>query len=763
MGWSYRFAGEYEIAIVIDGWLWYVQIDYNEGRATLVKSRTPPPNVNYRLYEAFFDNVAVGYAPAAPPQPDRPIEYSWELPLDLFERQDPRERGNYDIHLTSPTSHAAAWKFEPHALSGQVNVKIFPWGAHGKLWPRAPIFGVDDRHDATWIITPRKVAPYDTVDLRFVDLRSDTEWQDVVFRESDLSRAKLNDARFTGCNFEGVNFTDADCAGAKFAKDTNRGNVSRAIFDRTNIRGTDFNHAWMPLAKLAEAKFSSATKFQHADLRKADFRRANLEGADFSYADLRDADFTNANFGAATLTDAMLAGATLDGADLRTVTFAAGHPPKLRADTYGPSDKKTSFRNAKFKAGLLATNWSLLDLTGAIVDEVPKSVSGLVAQYTVFGAIDWTKGQLAGANFAGSDLRTVKFEEADLTDAEFANANMSGMTLKKAILTRVKMAGCDCSDVKFEECTAAAPGSFERDPSKKRTSFARSSVPHALLGMNWTALDLRDLIGGGVFPEELPELKAEQALLHGINLSMKNLEGAVFDHAELRGASLFGSNLKNAFLQHASLQGGDGRNACALSDAFMQSAKLVGANLTGVIATGAYLHEGVDFSQATLSNCDFSNAYMLNAIFSGIGGAAMQGVKFNGACLVNTDFKGVKFSNYGDSSCSFSNACLQGADFSGATLRGTNMTNAAISTVTGDIELTRRTSYKGLPRPTTVEYKVTVINPATATFSTTVCPVGGNGPCIDRMIAPKAPKKWPSQFVAEEDAEEQHRESPDAE
>lgn len=452
-------------------------------------------------------------------------------------------------------------------------------------------------------------------------------------------------------------------------------------FDRAQLLGTDCRNA----------QFTGRTSMRSAAIFAALLDEAQFRGVDFSDARL-NGDIT------ADISGALFAGAEFSGADLRQVRFDAHYPPRFYAPDAGAGSKKTNLGGCKLRTSLLRMDWSFLNINRAVWEDFPTDFTGLRAPYADLGdynfagknltnadftgadisRADFTGAILKGAIFAGQDLRPVKLDRADLTGADLTGANLSGKTVDRAILTRAKMIATNCQGAKLASCIVTAPATFSTDP-KRRTSFEAAEFPPSLLGLNWEALDLRNLPESVHFPQDLSELNARHALLHGLNLSGKILVDAKFDHAELRGASLADCDLSSASFQNAFLQGGEGAHPCDLSKAYMKNAVFDDANLTGVTATYCYFFEqSASMARATLADCDFSFAYMTGAKFQGIAGNAVRGVKFTGACLVNANFNGVAFSNYGDTACTLTNALLQGATFNNATLTGVFMRDAAI-------------------------------------------------------------------------------------
>jgi uncharacterized protein YjbI with pentapeptide repeats len=588
----------------------------------------------------------------------------------------------------------------------------------------------DNRSAPVWEIRELVKSPdFRNADLRHADLRvprSTLPYQ-VVFRRGEdfsgaqLSRANLSDTTFENCKFEEAKLIAADCRNTRFEGEWG-GNMKRAVLEGAKLDG------------------------------------AQLRGVDFSGAKL-----TQANFGNADVTGAILDHAKANAADLRNVRFDSNRRPRFHSPEATPGTEPTILWGAKLKASLLGLDWSFLDLSAATIEDVPHDLGAIQAKYSKLwpGAfagkrlansdftgsdianVDFTGAILAGAKFSGQNLVAVKLDRADLTGADLTDASLRGKTLTGAILTRAKMIRTDCGGARLASCVVTEAATFSTDP-RRRTIFEKAEFPPALLGLNWEALDLRGLPESVHFPEDLTNLNAKYALLHGINLSGRILDSAEFQHAELRGASLADCDLSSAKFNHASLQGGDGKNACDLGGAYLKTTDFEDANLTGVTATYCYLYENAKMARATLVDCDFSNSYMTGANFEGIAGNAMRGVKFTGACLVNAKFKGVLFSNYNDAACSLVKALLHGADFTGATLTGVFMREAAVARAAGSVPVRYPTAYHGVMRDRTVAHQATVINAAAATSSTTVCPAGGNGPCDgNKLYSEKAPGSWP--------------------
>lgn len=166
--------------------------------------------------------------------------------------------------------------------------------------------------------------------------------ENVNLREVNLQGAYLRNANFSGADLVGSNFCgsriqDANFSGAslhlanltgtrgngstKFNKaelfkadlrDSKivQGDFSRANLEAANCWGADLRVAKFLHARLEDANFSEA-KLESANFRKAYCRNTNFSNSDLKYSKIINVVLTNANFRAA-----YLFGAKLDGSDL---------------------------------------------------------------------------------------------------------------------------------------------------------------------------------------------------------------------------------------------------------------------------------------------------------------------------------------------------------------------------------------------------------------------------------------------------------------
>ncbi|MEA2490960.1 MAG: hypothetical protein QOH21_2752 [Acidobacteriota bacterium] len=128
--------------------------------------------------------------------------------------------------------------------------------------------------------------------------------------------------------------------------------------------------------------------------------------------------------------------------------------------------------------------------------------------------------------------------------------------------------------------------------------------------------------------------------------------------------------------------------------------------------------------------------------FSAVEQKMMHGANFSRAFLVGCKFIGADLSE----GVQLVQAYLHGADFSNAQLSGASLSGAGVPSEAGTLTVT----VDGVT--TDVDYDPTVITPFVATSSTTRCPSGDLGPCINDKMVPRQPFPtswlWPLGWVA---------------
>src|ERR1043166_3102598 len=178
---------------------------------------------------------------------------------------------------------------------------------------------------------------------------------------------------------------------------------------------------------------------------------------------------------------------------------------------------------------------------------------------------DLTNIDLSNAELSGADLRLANFTGAKLNQTSFDAANLSGAILPNQDLT------------KLTEQTKRSPPTLQ-GTSTSPTILRGSTIPFAMLGLNWRWIDLTNATIPDL-PSNLDGLNATGTKLAGLNNN--NLTGiswkrAVFDNAVLDGLGLANADLSGASMINASLHG------TILTNANLSEANMTGAQLGAI-------------------------------------------------------------------------------------------------------------------------------------------------------------------------------------
>jgi uncharacterized protein YjbI with pentapeptide repeats len=377
---------------------------------------------------------------------------------------------------------------------------------------------------------------------------------------------------------------------------------------------------------------------------------------------------------------------------------------------------------------------------------------------------------VSGLSFAGVSLSNVDLSGYNLSSCDFRGvAQLAGAKLTGANLAATNFTGIDLTHVTF-----SFPIIRSTDPNKP-TIFASCILPYAVIGLDWSYLDLTAATITGL-PRDLTELVAVSVrrpegdftgfVLDEANFANATLDGARFTDAKLRqnasfaGAKLVGAYFTGAVLDQANFVGAvlggiEFAQAANFSSAWISNCNFTEANAYGVIFAGATLISGNTLTGATsLQESDFTNAYLPYADFTG---ANLQGAKFDGACMVECVLANADLTpaQQGAISASLYAACLQGVDFTGTKLGGANLTNAAITNGSGQIQVRHYDEYGNLIPPESAPPELISWQaenfPSEASFSNaTVCPNGSpyganqeQGLSIAQMMqATNPPTQW---------------------
>jgi uncharacterized protein YjbI with pentapeptide repeats len=181
-----------------------------------------------------------------------------------------------------------------------------------------------------------------------------------------------------------------------------------------------------------------------------------------------------------------------------------------------------------------------------------------------------TDVNLIGANLRGANLNDTNFSGADLSGADLREANLKGANLSEADLTEANLIGTNLQDADFSEaklCRVDLSGRDLRDTGFFSVDFKGANLRGSVLcGEN--------LIGYNFMGADLV----------GANLSDTNLSFANFRRAQLKNVNLSGTKLTGVDFSGMDL------SEINLSNSILKTARLVSANFSHSIITGACLY-----------------------------------------------------------------------------------------------------------------------------------------------------------------------------
>ncbi len=471
-----------------------------------------------------------------------------------------------------------------------------------------------------------------------------------TYRQSkSAANADFSTIDFRGIDLSGIDFTGADFSGAYLDGQTTLGvgillrrvTFSGAHLEGVQFGGCDLSGAGFTNTSLAGIHFDAQTK-----LAGAKFIKVDLSNLHFSGFDLAGADFTGAKLNLFDVQGAKLSGAIMPNFDLAQLAPSSfTNPPALA----GTSTLLTNLTGSKIPFALIGSDWQWIDLRNATIPDLPQSITRLQASGAKLPGLN--KNILSGyslrdAVFDNAVLDGVGLSGADLTGASLIETSLHGTTLTNATLVRAQMAGAQLGALShlFALPLSAEPALNAGQVAAIAPGFAKQGIT-----LSSTAT-LSTLAANRVW--ELND--AGDKVTYAIRLETQSGGTQIL--------SVYGPAV-----------------AASLVDAYMPDAVLTGANLYGVLASGAQFYgskaridgsailERVEFNGANLSNLNLTQANLYGANLSG---AQLFNARFNKADL-SPSADGV--------AANLSQANLQGADFTDALLYGANLANAAVA------------------------------------------------------------------------------------
>ncbi|PYE13163.1 pentapeptide repeat-containing protein [Paraburkholderia silvatlantica] len=401
-------------------------------------------------------------------------------------------------------------------------------------------------------------------DLSGADLSRVAGWD-----KADFSYATLREAKLDGRSLAGVNWSNADFSGSKWSDSTSaqEAELHGARFDQSDLSGVNFRKAL---------------------LSGVSFKGARLDHADFSDADLSGADFTGASLVKTNLSGANLQGTHFDHTDLGQTDFGT-QPRFTRA-----SSNRTTFVQSTVPFAVLARNWSYLDLTDARILDIPRDLSGLMADGVLLPrGLDLSGRNLTQASFTGARMYEIKLQKATLRSANLRHALLRGARLNYADLT---LANLDSAFLIAEDRAALL--------SESPTKFEAAIVANAY--MFNTTLDAAHCDGvdfsGALFVTADSIDPSRRASAIGASMNFAKFNGASVVLAAFNGAQLSAANFSNAVMVGTTFlnNGTTPAQLTPSSDDSHTDATVYQADIRGVDFTGANM-DGLDMGGAAFS------------------------------------------------------------------------------------------------------------------------------------------------------------------
>jgi uncharacterized protein YjbI with pentapeptide repeats len=569
--------------------------------------------------------------------------------------------------------------------------------------------------------------------ISVTQLYSTASYQSGDLAGTIFSRNQLNGVNLADLVLSSAGFYEASLVGANFQ----RAVLDRSSFSASNVTNADFSDANLYRAYLEGATAMNAFFIRSdmsyvygigANMRASDFTGAKFFEADLRGATLAEADFTNADMAYADFSRAILTDANFSGAHIQYADFSRTTEPYLTAEQLYATASYTSGDLTGVRLG--NQNVSQWNFVGQNLSNAVMGVTGIETDFREVVAV--------GAIFANADLKSTRFDQADLTDtsfrraklndanlsdativdADFREADLSGANLQGATLAKTDFAGANLTAASFANAKIAGArlnnatqtgftaaqlystasyqnhdlqymwlsgndlSNWDFSHQDLTGSYMSSAV---LAGADFTGAIVRDVqLSGatatGFTAAQFYSTASYQTKdLQGVHLSGNDLQGWNFDDQNLTGASLGGANLSTAQFQSANLTAARLGNAnltnADLQNSNLSQANMRGTNLSGAVLSGAVL-DGAKFD----NNSQFAGANLTDAKIQGASLLYATSQGFTSAQLYSTaSYKMKDLSRVGLGNNNLSGWNFVGMDLTGASLGNSNVTGADFS------------------------------------------------------------------------------------
>ena len=375
------------------------------------------------------------------------------------------------------------------------------------------------------------------------------------------------------------------------------------------LDGIDLRGANLTLAKLTGTKLNGAklngVNFTNAKLNKALLKNANLTNATLNGTDLTSTDFTGANLTRAQFSRNLLISTNFTGANLTAAIFlnttaSRGNLPIFRNTnlTRATLDKLEYISNLTNNGNILTE----LTINGSVRGEYDLRLEDMELRNSTLLDIRLTVSTLIGVNFSGSSMNNIIFDRCTINRCNFQDITSNLLKFNRCVIDNCNFSNAKLVGVEFTECQFTTP------------IWTNADLTNAL----FTSSQLR-----GLNFEEATLVNADFRFqnLSGTNFRNANLTQAHFNSLSVNGRTIpvqfdINTNFQGARLTSANFQSAIGLERHNFNGVIMNGAFFTACDLTGSTFIEADVRH-VQFYYANLTDCDFTNALVDNALYDG--------------------------------------------------------------------------------------------------------------------------------------------------
>lgn len=327
-----------------------------------------------------------------------------------------------------------------------------------------------------------------------------------------------------------------------------------------------------------------------ADFTDCDFSKKDLSGYSFKNCILVGTNFSNCTFDTTTDFTGAVFGASSTGKSTSFSGCTLSSPKFSIPANFGAKGEignLTDLSKATIPWELLGSTSQFLNLTDAIILDMPTKVNGFVLEHVIWTGFDFSNKNLYNAHFIDCDLSNCNFSNAILDFSSFlgicnlTEVKFNFCSLNSIVFTRATLTNTDFSYAKnFNQCsfenallkgtifdgndltnsTFSTPAKLS-DDINYITSFQFATLSSEFLFknlmLNWQFCDLRNVNVPDLhlITSKLYKLNAQGSFFNNtISFNDANLNGANFRNTVFNSSNFQSANLNNADFTSAKTQ-----------------------------------------------------------------------------------------------------------------------------------------------------------------------------------------------------------------